>query len=77
MADISKELMDARDGLENRIRIEIKNLKAHLNSINEDDNAEEAFVKILHTAEGLKKLVDVCTFIECWNENGEPPQLNK
>ena len=63
---------------------EIEDLKEYLTpfsyqDIEDVDGEELAEItnRIFYAAEGLKKLSTVLTFMDCWEENGEPPQISE
>lgn len=82
MMDTAKDFEDVRVSLCNGIDDEILKLKHFMEGIDENTFGNDSETvgriceKIFYTAEGLKKLADVLAFIDCWEENGEPPQLS-
>ena len=75
----AKDFENVRIELNTQIRSEIENLKNFLieNDGLEDLLPEKVIKRIIKTAEGLKMLTCVQTFMDCWEENGEPPQINQ
>jgi len=83
MMETAKDFEDVRIGLSNGIDREILNLKHFMETIDENtfgnDQRTVANIveQIFYANEGIKKLVNVLSFIDCWEENGEPPQLSQ
>ena len=72
---------EARIGLSNQIKREITELKKNLEEFDEKaafdyDSVAKAAERIFYAAEGLKKLSNVLDYIDCWEENDEPPQIS-
>ena len=83
MMETAKDFEDVRISLSNGIDREILNLKHFMETIDEDTFGNDPHVvgkiteRIFYVSEGLKKLGAVLSFIDCWEENGEPPQLSQ
>ena len=83
MMETAKDFEDVRINLSNGIDREILNLKHFMETIDENtfgnDQRTVANIaeRIFYASEGLKKLSAVLGFIDCWEENGEPPQLSQ
>lgn len=83
MMETAKDFEEVRTSLCNGIDREILELKHFMESIDENTfNTDPAVIseiveRILYASEGLKKLAGVLSFIDCWEENGEPPQLSR
>lgn len=83
MINTAQDFENVRIDLSNGIDHEILALKHFMESIDEntfgDDPETTAAIceRIFYTAKGLEKLADVLSFVDCWEENGEPPQLSR
>jgi len=83
MMETAKDFEEVRIGLCNGIDQEILKLKHFMESLDDDsiiDNPDleaEIYGRIFYASKGIEKLASVLGFIDCWEENGEPPQLNQ
>ena len=83
MMDTAKDFEYVRISLCNSIDDEILKLKHFMEGIDEKTFNDEPEVvaeiceRIFYASEGLKKLAGVLSFFDCWEENGEPPQLSQ
>lgn len=78
-----KYFEEARISVCNDIDREILNLKHFMEGIDEDTFGDDPKVigeiveRIFYADEGLKKLAGVLSFIDCWEDNGDPPRLSQ
>lgn len=83
MMETAKDFEDVRISLSNGIDREILNLKHFMETIDENTfsydprTVANIIERIFYANEGLKKLIAVLGFIDCWEENGELPQLSQ
>ena len=77
----AQDFEDVKNSLWNQINREIVELKKSLLYFDESashKNAEQTnkvISDILYAADGLKNLISVLSYIDCWDENDEPPQM--
>lgn len=83
MMDTAKDFEEVRASMLRQVDKEIMGLKHYLENLNEEDlvnnpdGTGEACEKIVYASEGLKKLSTILNFIDCWEENGDIPQLSQ
>lgn len=83
MNELEMNLKEAVDSICDGIDDEILKLKHFMEAIDEErfNQTPESMAKIcdriFYAAEGLKKLVSVLEYVDCWTENGDPPQLSR
>lgn len=83
MMESAKDFEEVRIGLCDGIDQEILKLKHFMEAIDEDKFSEdpkavaEIVERIFYANEGINKLANVLSFIDCWEENGDPPQLSQ
>ena len=79
----AKDFEEVRISLCNQVNKEIAELKEYFSGIDIDEiktdpeKTGEACEKIVYASEGLKKLSCVLGFVDCWEENGDIPQLSR
>ena len=79
----AEEFEYVRTGLTNQIDREILGLKRWLDSKTDEELTSdpkivgETVSRIFYTMKGLEKLNSVMGFIDCWEENGDIPQLSQ
>ena len=82
MMETVKDFEEVRVGLSNQIDREVLGLKHYMEALDEEvitsnpDLMGKVVERIFYTFSGLEKLAAVLSFIDCWEENGEPPQLS-
>lgn len=82
MMETAKDFEEVRVGLSNQIDREVLGLKHYMEALDEEtitsdpDQMAEVVERIFYTFSGLEKLAAVLGFMDCWEENGEPPQIS-
>ena len=72
-----------RTALTRQLDQEILNLKHWLESKKDEELTDdplvsgEAVERIFHAEKGIEKLSNALSFFDCWEENGDIPQLNQ
>lgn len=81
--DSAQDFETARKSLTCQVIREVKNLREYLSAIDpeelENDGGymlADAIEKIVFVSEGIKKINYAQEYIDAWEENGDPPQLN-
>lgn len=83
MMETAEEFEYVRNSLLNQIDREILGLKKWLNSKTDEEltsnpaTVGETVSKIFYTMKGLENLNAVMGFMDCWEENGDVPQLSQ
>ena len=81
MMESAKDFEEVQTGLNKQIDQEILGLKEYLKDIQPDDLKDsektgEIVERIFYASEGLKRLACVLGFMDCWEDNGQPPQIS-
>lgn len=83
MMNDAKDFEEVRTSLLEQLDREILNLKHWLESETDEaltDNplvSGEAVERIFHAEKGIEKLSNTLSFFDCWEENGDIPQLSQ
>ena len=83
MMNDAKDFEEVRTSLLKQLDREILNLKHWLESKTDEaltDNLlvnGEAVERIFHAEKGIEKLSNTLSFFDCWEENGDIPQLSQ
>lgn len=83
MMHTAKDFEEVRTSLLKQLGHEILNLKHWLESKTDEaltDNplvSGEAVERIFNAEKGIEKLSNTLSFFDCWEENGDIPQLNQ
>lgn len=83
MMHTAKDFEEVRTSLLKQLDHEILNLKRWLESKTDEELTDnplvsgEAVERIFHAEKGIEKLSNALSFFDCWEENGDIPQLSQ